>query len=245
MQSSLAPVRFSHLKSYGRSPAHGRHARLESIKPNAAMQRGTAVHAILSGTRRVVGYPGPVRRGKDYDAFVEQHPDTEILTMVEYDKACRMADAIMDCEAARPLLVGTWERTIEFSWMGLPCRATPDLRGADFLTEIKTTSVVEPTKFNWHCIRMAYHAQMRMQQIAAGDAERCYIVAVESEAPFVVQPYEIHPQMLEAGERLLVLWAERLKACELAKEYPGYSQSVLTLTALNEEMDLEFAEENE
>ena len=40
------PVRFSHLRAYGRSALHGYHARLDELqKPTTAMQRGTATPA--------------------------------------------------------------------------------------------------------------------------------------------------------------------------------------------------------
>lgn len=90
---SQLPVRFSHLRAYGRSAMHGHHARLTEAAQTVSMERGTAVHALVFGNRQVCGYPGPTRRGKDYDAFVAEHPDAEILTGAEFDKARRMADA--------------------------------------------------------------------------------------------------------------------------------------------------------
>src|SRR5688572_29258437 len=102
------------------------------------MERGTAVHAILFGTKEVCGYPGPQRRGKEYQAFATERPDTEILTMAEYDKARRMVDAVLKCKLAEPVLKGVHEQTLMFRWMGLDCRATPDVRGPDYVTELKT-----------------------------------------------------------------------------------------------------------
>jgi hypothetical protein len=90
---------------------HGLHARTSDEKaPTTAMQRGSGVHAILSGKKKVIGYPGAVRRGKEYDAFVAAHQDHEILTMAEYDKAMRMAEAIRASKVAEPFLKGVWSR---------------------------------------------------------------------------------------------------------------------------------------
>lgn len=222
------PVRFSHLKAYGRSPAHGRHARIAPQGSETyAMERGTAVHAILFGTSKVIGYPGATRRGKEYDKFALEHPDHEILTATEYDKAMRMADAVMACSLAEPLLKGITEQKLLFKWMGLDCRATPDVRGDDFLTELKTSQSSDPNKFLWQARRMGYHAQMRFQGYACEKTHVAkirdhWIVCVESEAPHPVTVFHVEPEALEEGEKLLTLWAERLKACEAANNFPGY-----------------------
>lgn len=227
------PVRFSHLRAYGRSPMHGLHARTVDSDPSRDMERGTAVHALVFGTRKVLGYPGAQRRGKEYDAFVAEHPDCEILTMAEYEKAQRMAEAIRSSEVAAPYLQGTAERTLMFRWMGLQCRATPDVRGEDFVTELKSSSSADPSRFLWHARRMAYHAQLRFQEYgcqASGIRIRDqWIVCVESEAPHPVTVFHVEPEAREEGEKLLALWGERLKACEEAGTFPPYVQSVVPL----------------
>lgn len=234
------PVRFSHLRAYGRSAMHGHHARTQDSAQTTAMQRGTAVHAIVFGTHQVCGYPGSQRRGKDYDAFVAEHPDTEILTMAEYDKARRMADAVRSSTLAEPVLKGIAERTITFRWMGLDCRATPDIRGTDYLTELKTSSSADPARFVWHALRMHYHAQMRMQQIACNDQPKdCFVVCVESAEPYPVTVFRIDEKALEAGEKLLIGWAEKLKNSESSESYPPYAQCIMPID-LPEELELDY-----
>lgn len=239
------PVRFSHLRAYGRSAAHGKHARETEMDPTYAMERGTAVHALIFEDRKVCGYPGRVRNGKEYDAFVAAHPDTEILTMAEFDKARRMADAVRESELAMSVLTGEVEKTIRFRWDGLDCRATPDVRGPNYLTELKTSSSADPVRFPWHALRMHYHAQMRMQQIACNDRNRdCFIVCVESTAPYPVQVFRIEERALEIGERLLVLWAERLKNSETSKVWPPYSTCIAPIDVPDdEETELIFPED--
>lgn len=228
------PVRFSHLKAYGRSAMHGHAARTAEEKdPTRDMQRGTAVHALLFNTRKVIGYPGATRRGKEYDKFVEDHPETEILTASEYDKAQRMAEAVRACELAKPYLDGVTEKTLLFEWMGMPCRATPDVRGTDFVTELKTSSSSDPARFIWHARRMAYHAQVKFQEYgcnAKGIKVRDHwIVCVESEFPHPVTVFHVEPESLLEGEQLLTLWGERMKACESAQQFPPYVQTTVPL----------------
>jgi hypothetical protein len=207
------------------------------------MERGTAVHALLFGTEQVVGYQG-TRRGKDYEAFAENHPDHEILTMAEYEKARRMADAVRACKLAEPLLKGTVEQTLLFKWMGLDCRVTPDVRGADFVTELKSSSSSDPSKFIWHARRMAYHAQLRFQEYGCvankHKVRDHWIVCVESDAPHPVTVFHLEPEAREEGEKLLTLWAERLKNCEASNAYPGYVDCIVPLLWPKEDFELEY-----
>ena len=242
---TLAEVRFSHLRAYGKSAMHGQHARLQDGDATYAMQRGTAVHALLFGTRQVCGYPGSQRRGKDYDAFAAEHQDHEILTMAEYDKARRMVDAVRASKVAEPVLEGVFEETIRFHWNGLECRATPDIRNPLFITELKTSATSDPMRFPWQALRMHYNAQMRMQQIGCGYDIKlsCYVVCVESAEPFPVTVFRIDERALEMGEKLLVSWAERLKSAEESQQFPAYSQCIVPIDLPDEESELVFPEE--
>ena len=82
-RDTIAPIRCHHIRAAQRSPAHYLHTRLhgdDGDSPTRAMQRGSGLHELLSGRRQVVAYPGPVRRGEDYEAFVASlRPDTAQL----------------------------------------------------------------------------------------------------------------------------------------------------------------------
>lgn len=240
------PVRFSHLKAYGRSPAHGYHARVTDMKSTSSMQIGTAVDALIFGHRKVCGYPGAVRHGKKYDAFCADHPDTEILTMNDYDKAYFMADAVLSNEAAKPWLQGVKQQTLRFEYMGLQCRATPDVRGDGFLTELKTSVTADPAKFFWQSLRMQYHVQLWMQSIACEihgyKVPRHMIVCCENSAPYPVTVFEIQDRAKDMAARTLALWCERLKTCEASGQYPGYAQSIVPLDVPEEDVELVYSE---
>ncbi len=243
------PVRFSMLKAYGRSPMHGQFARTQDSLQTTAMQRGTAVHALVFGNREVVGYPGAQRRGKEYEAFAEQHPNAEILTMAEYQKAQDMAEAINANVLAKPLLQGINETTLLFDHMGMKCRATPDVRGLDYITELKTSSTVDPQRFLWHALRMQYHSQLwwygMAAQICGFPVQRFYIVACEASAPYPVTVFEIQPRALDQAARTVALWFERLKISEASMQFPPYSQSVVPLDIPDDDVDLIFPEDEE
>ena len=244
---SMLPVRFSHLRAYGRSAMHGHLARTKEAEQTIPMERGFALHALVFGTRKICGYPGATRRGKDYEAFAAEHADYEILTMAEYEKARGMADAVQQCKLAEPMLKGITEQTILFRWNALDCRATPDVRGDGFITELKTAATAEPTKFTWQALRFHYHAQMRLQQIACnwipksiGGIQDCYIVCVESSEPYPVTVFRLEEHALIAGEKLLTLWSERLKNSEASNTYPPYVSCIVPLDIEDDELALEF-----
>jgi hypothetical protein len=220
---------------------HGWHARNVEKPQTAAMQLGDGVHNILSGVKRVVPYPGSVRRGKEWDQFQADHAGEIILTAADFDRALAMATAIQSCDAAKRLLEGEWEKTHLFRWMGLDCRVTPDVRGTSFLTEIKTSASSEPVKFTYHALRMAYHAQMRFQQIGTKDDVPCFIVCCEATEPYPVTVFEMDKRALELGEKLLTLWGERLKSSEASGQFPPYCQSIFPLVA-PEEIEYEYGE---
>src|SRR3990167_6214883 len=242
----MTPVRFSHLRAFGRSPMHGHHARTRDTDPTYAMERGTAVDAILFGHKKVIGYPGATRRGKEYDAFCAAHAGYEIVTNAEYNKASRMVEAVRTCKLAEPLLFGVLQETLLFKWNGLDCRSTPDVRGVDFLTELKTASTSDPSRFIWHARRMHYHAQLRFQEYACekhGHRVRDHwIVCVESEEPHPVTVFHLDPEAREEGEEVLTLWAERLKNCEASGEFPPYVSCAVPLVWPEENDDLEYGE---
>jgi hypothetical protein len=248
MTAAVPTVRFSHLRAYGRSAMHGHLARSKEMKPTAAMELGSAVHALVLDNHAVIAYPGATRRGKEWEAFkAAQSPKAIILAAGDYEKAQGMAKAVAASEVAKPYLQGEVEETIEFPYLYLPCRATPDVRGRKFITELKTAMTSDPARFQWHALRMHYHAQM-MMQLSACDwkgydkVEDAYIVCVESAEPYPVTVFKFTVRALDAGYKLLTLWAERLKNCELSNEFPAYSQAVVELD-VPDDTELEFGSE--
>lgn len=234
------PIRFSHLRAYGRSAMHGYHARTSEWKPTAPMLLGIAVHRLAFNTGKVIAYP-KTRRGSDWEAFKADNADCQILTAAEYDKAASMATALRASVVACSVMEGVSETTILFDWYGRKCRATPDVRGADFVTDLKTCQTSDPDKFVWSSLRFAYHAQMEMQRIAAAVPD-AYIVAIESTEPYPVTVFKVTDEALADGEKRLSLWMERLITCEASDNYPPYSECILPLDVPRED-ELEYSDE--
>ena len=248
MTTAANPVRFSHLMAFGRSAAHGHHARTRTDEDQTyPLERGSALHSIIFGTHRVLAYPGPVRRGKEYETFCERNPGAEILTASDYELARGMAESVSRSPLAAPYLKGVCEDTLFFRWNGMDCRSTPDVRGAGFLTELKSTATADPRRFLWDARKRCYHAQLRFQEhgvraAGKGAVRDHYIVSVESKPPFPVVVWHVEPEALVEADKLLTIWSETLKNSEASNAFPGYSDCVLPLVWPASDEELEYGE---
>ena len=222
IDSRSIPIRFSNLKRIAESPAHYQHAINSQFVASRSMRLGTIAHALVFGTDLVV-WDGD-RRGKAWDAFKADHAGLEIMTRSEVDEATPIANAVARCTEAAPLLRGITERRIDWTYCGRAARSTPDVRGTNFVTDLKTTRSAKPGKFAKDAIWRGYHAQLAFYQEACGLPETapCYIVAVENVAPYCVTVFEIEQAAIDAGRMLCRSWFERLTICEDANHWPGY-----------------------
>lgn len=229
--TEVQPLRFSRLKLMGRSPAH--YAAAVNDWESTSMETGTAADALLLGGQQVLAYPGPVRRGKEYEAFCAANPGALIVTQAEAAKALGIAEAVTACPYAVRLLAGVRQETLYWDFAGRPCRGTPDVRGDGFLTDLKTGETSDPKFFPFKVKRFHYHAQLAFYEtgcsLAGHPIEESYIVAVEQAPPHVVTIFRLTPNLIELGARLWRLWFEQLLVCEASGEFPPYSQSVVDL----------------
>ena len=239
------PVRFSFLRLLGqRSPAHfaGTSAELDET---AAMERGSAVHAMLLGGAPVLCYPRR-RAGKDWDAFEADHPDALILTETEYNKAVAMAVSVRRTPFAEAALDGIRETPILWTRAGVACRSTPDVRTDKRVVDLKTTRTAHPDEFTRLALSRAYHGQLAwteegMKALKLGVVSERIIVAVESVPPFVCQLFRFTDRAMEAGQKLVAAWFERLLVCRATGMWPPYLQRIAEIDVPEEGVELTFA----
>ncbi len=222
------PVHFTRLRHMHRSPAHYRAAVLEPREPTAAMRFGSIVHAVLFRTPYHV-WEGR-RAGKEWDAFQAEvesaNPGALIITAAESERAHRCAGAIGARPDATRLLVGQHE--VERSWvtLGRECAGRIDVIGADFITELKTTSNAQPETFLRGALRLGYHSQIPWYADGVGMPNATgHMVVVETLPPFDVAVFDLTPRCMQEGRKLYRLWMERLLSCEASNDWPGYCQS--------------------
>ena len=209
------------------------------------MERGTAVHAMALGTRRVVPYEG-VRKGKAWDEFAALNTDAEILPARAYETARAMADSLL----AHPTFAsgladarrrGGVEHTIYWTHLGVPCRSTPDMWTPDWVADVKTARTSDPREWEFPraAIRANYHSQLAWYAEAlratkrAKDLRYHYIFAVEPVAPYVVTVFRLtsaedvdrngRPGAVEDGDKTWRRWFEALRVCLDSDTWPTYS----------------------
>ncbi len=258
--------RISTLKSMAQSPAHYWHARNNPRPKTAAMTLGSLVHALVLGGRYDV-FEGAVRRGKEWDRFEADaraawiadrkpwEPEEPLIVKVEeLDKAREIAASVLNHPLATPLLIGKREHYIEFDLDGRPFRSTLDVLGADFVTDLKTSSSSSPDLFPHHARRLRYDAQLATYAEAAAHEMgltrsddlpppiRCFLTVVETAAPYVVTVLQYTPTAIMQARKSVRLWNERAIQCERENAWPGYAQSIIDLD-VEQEIELEFAED--
>jgi PDDEXK-like domain of unknown function (DUF3799) len=250
---SLAPeaaverVRFSRLKLFAKSAAHY----LENPrKDTATLDKGTGVHSLLLKGQRVTYYDRKTesgkaapRNGQHWEKFQADNFGALILSQSEYDETMRMVDSVRANPFAMELLKGKIEDTIEFDFLDIPSRTTPDARTPNVVVELKTCRSSEPHAFAWQMKKLFYHAQMAfhvegMCSLNSKLNPTPYIVAVESSPPYPVTVFRVTPAAMLEGHKLIRLWFEQLKVCTAANVWPAYSQAVVDLDVPGMDQDV-------
>jgi len=244
-----APVRYSNLKLMALSPAHYHAA---AKKDTGAMQRGRALHSLVLGGARVIGYPGKTRYGKQWDAFKAANTDAEILTGKEFDKVRAMAESVLHHKIAMQVLEGQHEVEVDWTYLGRKCQSHVDSIAPDgkWVAELKSTVSSEPGRFAWQSHKMAYGGQVAfyldaVRAAGLGEPTDAYVVAVEAAEPFVVTVLHVEEDALELGRRCVRLWMEQLLNCEAANDWPGYAQGIVPLHAPSQDINFTFGDEDE
>jgi len=180
-------LHFSELKQMARSPAHYAHACKHAKDPSRAMTVGAVGDAIVFRTpERIAIYPGPTRRGKEWDAFQALNRGKTIAIQSEVDDATGAAEAILRDPIAGAILAEC-ETQIVIQWeqMGMPCasgivgerggidalhRGGPTKYGpngivvhptAPTIWDVKCVGVdVDPDGIAKHAWRQHWHAQL-------------------------------------------------------------------------------------
>lgn len=246
------PARFHHLRAAGACGALCFHAFQGDGDETLARRLGTAAHAVTFG-KPVAVWDVPAKNGKGiakrdprtkaWQEFQIVHASKPIVSVAEHDRAQRIRDALHAHPVAARLLFGpgmTYERSIIWSELGRARQSTPDARGADHLVELKTTRCAAPWRFVRDAANMGYHAQLADQRAAiaherGGRAPReVFIVAVENVPPYVVQVYELTRTTLEQGDKLRLMWLEKLQMYEATNLWGGYSPGVEPLEILHD-----------
>jgi hypothetical protein len=223
--TKMNPVRFSTLKYMARSPAHYRQALIEPPKQTKAMRLGDALDALLFKTKEVRAFEGSSRRGKAWDKFVEDNPESVLLTTPEQEHALSMLASVQANSAAMDLLNGKCQQRMEWKLNGRDCAGTPDVVTPTRIVELKSTRSANPDWFPWDARKMGYHAQLcwYANGLNLPPTTELWIIAVESAPPYPVTLFKLTERAVLEGQKLWRLWFERLLVCEATDTWPAYT----------------------
>lgn len=237
-------VHFSSLKQLAKSPAHYKWRCEHPMEPTRDMRIGSYVNQLVLGKSPrktlVVFEEEGSRSTNAYKAFAKRHEDKEVLTLAEALEAEPIAQAVLQDETAQSLLKSydssagvRYEVPLSWTDNGIPCATTGiDIVGPDYLADLKVVHNAEPEYLQKHALRMGWHAQLVWyaggMPTVAHRTGALHLLCVESSPPHPVTVLTLSPEVIEAGEKCVRAWMERLKVCAESGVYPGYVQSPVT-----------------
>lgn len=235
--SRIPAINWSMLKLLAQSPLHYKWAmdHPEELVDKAAWVLGRAAHCRIlephEYERRVAVWTGGRRTGKEWQAFVADHPGMDIVTAGEAEAIEYMAEAVAESEAGAMLTGGDAEVTIQWgdAVTGLVCKGRPDYITPARLVDLKTTRDPAPWRFRTDAGRYLYHGQLAFYAMGAPRPERPVIVSVQSVPPYDVVVYRMTEADLDAGLRLVRELLSKLVACQAADIWPGVAPGVVDL----------------
>ncbi len=216
----LGRLNWSRLKVLGVSGAHFNHVMLQPFTDTDPMRLGRITALAVFEPERfaeeVAVFPGKVRRGKEWEQFVDQFPDSEIVTEAMHDTAQDIARAVRaDKDAMKYLSGGQGEQTVLSTYTVQPLQDLPgfsvqlksrlDFIGKEAIADLKTAVSVAPGAFGKTVMNLDYLAQGALYvdgvKAVTGREYPYVFVGVEKTAPFVVQIYEVEDWQLELGRQ--------------------------------------------
>jgi len=162
----------------------------------------------------------------------------EILSANDYERAMRMGDSARAHPLASGLIAGG-DREVTFRWIdprtGMKCKARVDLNAPrEFMLELKSCEDASREAFARAVTNYRYDLSMAHYVDGAAQCgepvRRFVILACESQAPFVCQPYILDAMAEQRGWAIRERAITKQAACVASGKWPGYSETVEELT---------------
>jgi exodeoxyribonuclease VIII len=215
-------------------------------EPSKAMLLGTMAHlAVLEPTKLDAAFvekPGDIDfRTKAGKEWRESIGTTPILDADEARAVRGIRDSIAAHDAARALLAGCDSEVAMFAEhrTGLWIKGRVDALKVEsdneaVIVDVKTTSAgADYGTFSRQAASLNYHVSAAWYCHLAGcnglPPARFYWIAVETSAPYAVAVYEIHPDALDLGVRMMHDALGLIAQCEDEGVWPGYGAAVQAL----------------
>jgi exodeoxyribonuclease VIII len=214
-----------------KSPAHYL-AYIEGEKqaPTSAMNLGSLVHSVVFNQDNYAVLPECDRRTKEgkaiYESFMAESEDKELfVSLKDYVLALNIRLAVLAHPKAALLLEqGQAELPIFGKIADLDAKCKVDFLNTKYnvCIDLKTTTNSAPGEFAKSVWNYRYHVQAAFYMDLT-KAERFIFIAVEKEAPFNVELYELDPEAIERGRQEYLADIETLKKCKETNNFHGYT----------------------
>ena len=217
-----------------RTPAHYAAYRAGEVKreETRAMTIGTLVHlAVLEPDKldgafivKPAGLDMRTVKGKEWK---EKAGDLPILDQSDADMLKGMRDSVWAHPDAKAFLENSQKEVSMFldHASGLTLKGRADMVGESFIGDVKTCESADPASFGRSMSTFNYHVQAAMYLLLSGK-DAFDFVCVEKIPPYAVAVYEIAPQALEVGRRLLDTAIATIALCEETSSWPGYGDGI-------------------
>lgn len=223
------------------SPKHFHHAWQGPAKdPTAPMIKGTLRHSLLleQDVSHYVARPLTDKGSlvasntKDYAAFLAANPGKTPIHPADYDEMYEILTAF--CENTRALAMMKRSQ-IEYSVFaqdpetGLLLKARPDIWGAGYMADLKTTSNVgafERQIFqSMYDVRLAHYAKV-IEYTTGEMIEEFFFIVVESSAPHCSKIYRMKSADMDAAKAKWRSLVNQVFACTKTGAWPGFADEI-------------------
>ena len=186
---------------------------------------------------------------KRRDEWRSRHVGATLVSARDLALVTGMRDALSRDPDVGPHFRALWngaegymaEATIrwECKSTGLICRARPDLfvlGGQTIMIDVKSTADCRLDPFNRSRKEYGYHRQEYHYRTGASaigyPVDRFLFAAVEKTPPFLMQVYDLNPELASIGESEVETAKSALIRCLVFDEWPGLEPGVKTLPPL-------------
>jgi exodeoxyribonuclease VIII len=179
-----------------------------------------------------------IRRGKEWEAFLEANKEKEILKKDDYDFAILMRDRIMSHPLCSKIFKnGEPEMSYFGNIDGLDVKCKPDYVSKEIIIDLKTTKDASPDGFSRAIGSYRYHVQSAFyldvcSQVLNTEIKDFLFIAIEKEPPFAVGVYLIDKESIDLGRKHYLQDLKKIKNLDTNKQYSGYNQDTLQVIGL-------------
>ncbi len=231
-------VNHSTLKGFRHSALHVHEAFHAPATPEQRL--GSAAHHWLlerpTFWEKYALWEGATRRGKTWDAWIEQNVGKESITPEGFDEVQQISKGVGRHPTAERLRRTPGHAEVVLVWKdpaGVLCKARCDKlipASTNIVLDIKTTMDASTTAFSRSIERYRYDTQAAMYERGARvlgmENVRFVLLPIESSPPYAARTLDLGPRTRKNAADILNGWLLRYAACEKAGDWPGYDDGI-------------------